>query len=133
LESYTIFGFKYVSFRSFVCVPLFFCVFYWSLLSLLFFVGFIAGDRPSTDLIWLSTVPALQQSFNGGYCLYHNGLFTEFFCTCHRLMRPWNRLSLYVIACYLVLLDQIQNLFLNLYCIYLLGFVVGVSSPFMAN
>ncbi|XP_059458216.1 uncharacterized protein LOC132187794 [Corylus avellana] len=92
-----------------------------------------AGGRPSTALLRFSAVPVLQQPFNSGCCFYHKGPFIEFFCKPPyaalekaRLIYGSYRTIDKTIVCCLVLLDQIQNLFLNLYCIYHLGFVVGV-------
>ena len=91
----------------------------------------------STDSIWFSTMPALQQSFNSGCCLYPNELFTyiEYFCNLSSPCAVLKKVCLVYgssgtvgksIACCWILLDMIQYLFLYLYCIYHLGFVVRV-------
>jgi hypothetical protein len=90
----------------------------------------VVGGRPSASL-WFSVVPALQPSFYNGGCFTRIGLFTEFLCILHRLVRPWNRSGLLmilfeslviIIACCLVLLDLIQYLFLYLHYLLLIGF-----------
>jgi hypothetical protein len=97
----------------------------------------VAGGRSSASL-WLFVVLALQPSFHGGGCFTCIGLFTEFLCILHRLVRPWNRPGLLMIlfeslaitiACCSVLLDWIQYLFLYLHYFLLFGFVVGEPTP----
>jgi hypothetical protein len=132
----------FVVFFYFLCICvvmyLYFC---------LFFVGFylpaviwfnleeeiVAGGRPSASL-WFYVVLAVQPSFHSGGCFTYIGLFTEFLCILHRLVRPWNRPGLLMIlfeslaitiACCLVLLDWIQYLFLYLHYFLLFGFVVA--------
>jgi hypothetical protein len=100
--------------------------------------------------LWFSVVPALQLSFYNDGCFIRIGLFTEFLCNLHHLVRPWNmpnllmvlfQLLVITIGCYLVLLDRIQNLFLYLHCFlpfglccwgalpFCFGFIVGESTP----
>jgi hypothetical protein len=100
------------------------CVFCW------FFVGFFTGVHPSTDPTELFVVLARQQCV---CCFYLNRLFFEFVCIYNCLVRPWNRSGSYAIAYCLVLLDQIQNLLLILCCIYFLGLIVGVPTPFVVT
>jgi hypothetical protein len=130
--------------------PLYLCC-YFSVFLFFFFVGFylpdviwfnlveeiVAGGRSSASL-WLFVVLALQSSFHGGGCFTCIGLFTEFLCILHRLVRPWNRPGLLMIlfeslaitiACCSVLLDWIQYLFLYLHYFLLSGFVVGEPTP----
>jgi hypothetical protein len=75
----------------------------------------VVGGRPLASL-WFFVVPALQPSFHCDGCFTRIGLFTEFFCILHRLVRPWNRSGLLMIlfeslaitiACCSVLLDRI--------------------------
>jgi hypothetical protein len=75
----------------------------------------VVGGRPSASL-WFSVVPALQPSFYNGGCFTRIGLFTEFLCILHRLVRPWNRSGLLIIlfesmviiiACCLVVVPKI--------------------------
>jgi hypothetical protein len=75
-----------------VVIYLYFC---------LFFVGFYlpaviwfnleeeiaAGGCPSASL-WFFVVLAVQQSFHNGGCFTRIGLFMEFLCILHRLVRP---------------------------------------------
>jgi hypothetical protein len=135
---------------------LFYCSFYFLcivnfLYFYLLFVGFylpammwfdfeeeiVVGGRPSASL-WFFVVPALQPSFYSIGCFTHIGLFTEFLCILH-LVRPWNRPGLFMIlfeslvitiACYLVILDQIQHLFLYLHYLLLFGFCCWGALPF---
>jgi hypothetical protein len=132
---------------------LFCCFFYFLCICIviylyfcLFFVGFylpaviwfnleeeiVASGRLSASL-WFFVVLALQPSFYSGGCFTRIGLFTEFLCILHRLVRPWNRLGLFMIlfeslaitiACCSVLLDWIQYLFLYLHYFLLFGFIV---------
>ena len=90
----------------------------------------VVDGRPSASL-WFFVVPALQPSFHSGGCFIRIGLFTEFLCILHRLVRPWNRPGLLMIlfesqaitiAYCLVLLDRIQYLFLYLHYLLLVGF-----------
>jgi uncharacterized integral membrane protein len=78
---YVVVLFFFMYFHNSSCVPLFFFIFRWSLLFLLFFVGFVVGDRLSTDLIWLSAMPVLQQPLNSDCYIYRNRFFAEFFCS----------------------------------------------------
>jgi hypothetical protein len=86
----------------------------------------VVGGRPSTSL-WFSVVPALQPSFYNGGCFTRIGLFTEFLCIVHHLVRSKNRADLLMIlfeslvitiACCSILLDWIQYL----YYLLLIGF-----------
>jgi hypothetical protein len=100
--------------------------------------------------IWFFAMPALQLLLYSDGCFTRIGLFTEFLCFLHRLVRPWNRLGLLIvllellvitIACCLVFLDWIQILFLYLHCILSFGlccwgalplcfrFIVGEPTP----
>jgi hypothetical protein len=100
--------------------------------------------------IWFFVVPALQLLLYSDSCFTRIGLFTEFLCTSHCLVRPWNMPDLLIvllellvitIACYLVLLVRIQILFLYLHCILsfglccwvaillCFGFIVGEPTP----
>ena len=100
--------------------------------------------------IWFFAVPALQLSFYSGDCFTRIGLFTEFICNLHRLVRPWNRLGLFMVlfellvitfASCLVLLDRIRYLSLYLHCflsfglcwdalLFCFGFIVGEPTLF---
>jgi hypothetical protein len=80
------------------------------LLFVLFFVGFYlptmmwfdleeeidVSGHPSAPL-WFSVVLALQLSFYSGGCFTRIGLFTEFLCNLHHLVRPWNRPDLLMV------------------------------------
>jgi hypothetical protein len=100
--------------------------------------------------IWFLAVPALQLLLYSDGCFTRIGLFTEFLCILHHLVRPWNRPDLLIvllellvitIACCSVLLDRIQILFLYLHCILsfglccwgtlplCFGFIVGEPTP----
>jgi hypothetical protein len=90
----------------------------------------VVGGRPAASL-WFYVVPTLQPSFDRGGCFTRIGLFTEFVCILHRLVRPWNRLGLLMIlfeslvitiTCCSILLNRIQYLFLYLYYFLLFGF-----------
>jgi hypothetical protein len=136
----------FVAFFYFLCI----CIFIY-LYFCLFFVGFylpvviwfdleeeiVASGRPSASL-WFFVVLALQPLFHSGGCSTRIGLFTEFLCILHRLVRPWNRPGLLMIlfeslaitiACCSVLLDWIQYLFLYLHYFLLSRFVVGKLTP----
>jgi hypothetical protein len=56
----------------------------------------VLGGRPSASL-WYFIVLALQPSFHCDGCFIRIGLFTEFLCILHRLVRPWNRPDLLMI------------------------------------
>ena len=98
----------------------------------------VVDGRPSASL-WFFVVLALQPSLHSGGCFTRIGLFTEFLCILHRLMRPWNRPDLLTIlfesqaitiACCSVLLDRIQYLFLYLHYLLLVGFCCWGALPF---
>jgi hypothetical protein len=133
---------------------MYFYTFSFILLFVLHFVGFYlsammwfdleeeidVGDPPSMVPLWFSAVPALRQLFNNSCCFTSNGLLTEFLCYLHHLARPYNRPGLLMIllesvvitiAYCLVLLDQIQNLFLYVHCILPFGSSVGEPTPFL--
>jgi hypothetical protein len=114
----------FVAFFYFCCICIVIFLYFF-----LFFVGFylptviwfdleeeiIAGGRPSASL-WFFVVFALQPSFHSSGCFTRIGLFMEFLCILHRLVRPWNRPGLLMIlfeslaitiTCCSILLDWI--------------------------
>jgi hypothetical protein len=137
---------------------LFFCFFYFLCIVIflylyfyLYFVGcnlpavlwfdpeeeIVVGGRLSASL-WFFVVLALQLSFHRDGCFTRIGLFTEFLCILHRLVRPWNRPGLLMIlfeslantiACCSILWDRIQYLSLYLHYLLSFGFVVGEPTP----
>jgi hypothetical protein len=103
---------------------------------------FDTGGCLSTDPIRFFAVPALQQPFYRGCCFYCNRLFMEFLFNLSphcaalektRLVYGFPGTIGNTIACCWVHLDLIQNLLLFMYCVYLLGFVVGVSTSFVVS
>jgi hypothetical protein len=122
-----------------------FLLFVVGFIFLLFCLGFglhmvlwLIFEAETLAPLWFFAVPDLQLSLFSGGCFTCIGLFTEFLCILHRLVRPWNRPSLLVvlfellvitIACCSVHLDRIQIMFLHLYCILSFGFIVGEPTP----
>jgi hypothetical protein len=96
------------------CVHLFcmccnFCVFSFILLSVLHHLPAITWFVFEVEMwvlafIWFFAVLALQLSFFSDGCFTRIGLFTEFLCNLHRLVRLWNRPGLP-----LVLLELLVN------------------------
>jgi hypothetical protein len=109
---------------------------------------------PSMVPDWFSAVLPLRQPLHSVCWFTGKGLLTELLCYLHRLARPWNRPGLPLIlleflvntiACCLVLLNQIQFMFLTLhcwlsfriccwdvipFCVYF-GFIVGEPTPLL--
>jgi hypothetical protein len=118
-----------------------FLLFVVGFIFLLFCLGFslhmvlwLIFEAETLAPLWLFAIPDLQLSLYSGGCFTCIGLFTEFLCILHRLVRPWNRPDLLVvlfellvitIACCSVPLDRIQIIFLYLYCILSFWFIVG--------
>jgi hypothetical protein len=102
---------------------LFFCIFSFILLFVLFYLLAMTWFDLEVEIvlwvlafIWFFAVHAPQLSFFSDGCFTHIGLFTEFLCNLHRLLRPWNmpgllmvlfELLVITIASCLVLLDRI--------------------------
>jgi hypothetical protein len=121
-------------------------VFHFVLFLCIFFVCFMASDLPSTVLLKFSAALPSQQPrhcccclhsnklFIEFVCLNRNGLFIEFHCNQNRVTQPWERPDgpclVLAIACYLVLLIQIQILpsMLLLILVLLLGFVACLTA-----
>jgi hypothetical protein len=93
----------FIAFFYFLCIVIFLyfylCFVSYYLLAMLWFdleEEIVVGGRPLASL-WFFVVPALQPSFHCDGCFTYIGLFTEFLCILHCLVRPWNRLGLLMI------------------------------------
>jgi hypothetical protein len=93
-------AFFFISFvLLFFCICIFICIL-WAVISLPC-CGLILRRRLLLVVVpaslWFFVVPALQLSFHCDGCFTRIGLFTEFLCILHRLVRPWNRPGLLMI------------------------------------